>query len=66
MMNTIGKLPNQKISATDMMVYDIKEMKPFEEQQRNTHCQGGTRATDFDDDENNDDMFDVRTICPTQ
>ena len=63
MMKTIGKLPNQKISETDMMVYDIKEMKPFGEDQRNTHAQGGTRAVDSDD-ENDDNAFDVRTICP--
>jgi hypothetical protein len=63
MMKTIGKLPNQKISETDMMVYDIKEMKPFAEDQRNTHAQGGTRAVDSDD-ENDDNAFDVRTICP--
>ena len=62
-MKTIGKLPNQKISETDMMVYDIKEMKPFVEDQRNTHAQGGTRAVDSDD-ENDDNAFDVRTICP--
>ena len=62
-MKTIGKLPNQKISETDMMVYDIKEMKAFEEDQRNTHAQGGTRAVDSDD-ENDDNVFDVRTVCP--
>lgn len=63
MMTSIGKLPGQNICDTDMMVYDIKEMKPFEEDQRNTHAQGGTRAVDSDD-ENDDNIFDVRTVCP--
>jgi DnaJ family protein A protein 2 len=45
------EMENQKEPAKpDEMIRDVRVMIPFEEKQRNTHPQGGTKAEDSDDD----------------
>ena len=40
----------------DEAIRDVKTMLQFEEKQRNTHPQGGTKAQDSDDDEKDDNV----------
>ena len=46
-----GQQPSGAPQAQTAATSEVKTMLPFEEGQRNTHVQGGTKAQDADDEE---------------
>jgi len=50
-------MENQKEPAKpDESIREVKVLQLFDENKRNTHAQGGTKAQDSDDDDKDDNM----------
>mmetsp|Transcript_34886 Transcript_34886/g.53547 ORF Transcript_34886/g.53547 Transcript_34886/m.53547 type:complete len:268 (+) Transcript_34886:269-1072(+) len=45
----------QKSAIPNERIREVKYMEPFEDEQRNTHAQGGTKAQDSDDEDHHDE-----------